>query len=124
MILYITGAIFNVLFLLIFRSVFTDTQERKRMFAWICSTSAVLSFILWIAILIVIIIECFKYLNNKKNDKKEKQCYDKAINILRDVFMMLCNTNGPLPSVDEQGKVIRIIQDTKDKINKLIEKKL
>ena len=56
--------------------------------------------------------------------KKEKQCYDKAINTLRDVFMMLCNVNGPLPSVDEQGKVIKIIQDTRDKINELIEKKL
>ena len=54
----------------LFRSVFTDTQERKRMFSWICSTAAVLSFILWIAILIVVIIECFKYLNKKKDDKK------------------------------------------------------
>ena len=56
--------------------------------------------------------------------KKEQQCYDKAINALWSVHQMLCNVNGPLPSVDEQGKVIRIIQDTKDKINKLIEKKL
>lgn len=56
--------------------------------------------------------------------KKEQQCYDKAINALWSVHQMLCNVNGPLPSVDEQGKVIRIIQDTKDKINELIEKKL
>ena len=65
LILYISGAIFNVMFLILFRSVFTDTQERKRMFAWICSTAAVLSFILWIAILIVIIMECVKYFGNK-----------------------------------------------------------
>ena len=70
LILYLTGAIFNVLFLLIFRSVFTDTQERKRMFAWICSTAAVLSFLLWIAILIVVIMECVKYFSNK-NKKLE-----------------------------------------------------
>lgn len=56
--------------------------------------------------------------------KNQQQCYDKAINTLRDVFMMLCNVNGPLPSVDEQGKVIKIIQDTRDKINELIDKKL
>ena len=56
--------------------------------------------------------------------KKEQQCYDKAINTLRDVFIMLCNVNGPLPSVIEQGKVIRIIQEAKDKINALIKKKL
>ena len=56
--------------------------------------------------------------------KKEQQCYDKAINTLRDVFMMLCNINGPLSSVEEQGKVIKIIQDTRDKINELIDKKL
>ena len=56
--------------------------------------------------------------------KKEQQCYDKAINALWSVHQMLCNVNGPLPSVDEQGKVIRIIQDTKDKINALIDKKL
>ena len=68
LILYITGAIFNVMFLLLFRSVFTDTQERKMMFAWICSTAAVLSFILWIAILIVVIMECVKYFSN--NNKK------------------------------------------------------
>lgn len=55
---------------------------------------------------------------------KQQQCYDKVINTLRDVFMMLCNVNGPLPSVEDQGKVIRIIQDTEDKINELIEKKL
>ena len=55
--------------------------------------------------------------------KKEKQCYDKAINALWSVHQMLCNVNGPLPSVDEQGKVIRIIQDTRDKINELIDKK-
>ena len=56
--------------------------------------------------------------------KKEQQCYDKAMNALRDVYQMLCNANGPLPSVAEQGKVIKIIQDTKDKINELIDKKL
>ena len=56
--------------------------------------------------------------------KKEQQCYDKAMNALWSVHQMLCNVNGPLPSVVEQGKVIRIIQETKDKINELIEKKL
>ena len=55
--------------------------------------------------------------------KKEQQCYDKAMNTLRDVFIMLCNVNGPLPSVEEQGKVIKIIQDTEDKINELIKRK-
>ena len=58
-----------------------------------------------------------------KLNEKQQQCYDKAINTLRDVFMMLCNVNGPLPSVEEQGKVIKIIQDTEDKINALIKKK-
>ena len=56
--------------------------------------------------------------------KKEQQCYNKAMRAFSDVFQMLCNVNGPLSSVDEQGKVIRIIQDTRDKINELIEKKL
>ena len=55
--------------------------------------------------------------------KKEKQCYDKAMNALWNVHQMLCNVNGPLPSVIEQGKVIKIIQDAKDKINELIKKK-
>ena len=54
----------------------------------------------------------------------QKQCYNKSMRLLEDVFWSLCNANGPLTSVVEQGKVIRIIQDTKDKINKLIEKKL
>ena len=55
--------------------------------------------------------------------KKEQQCYDKAMNALWSVYQMLCNVNGPLPSVIEQGKVIRIIQDTRDKINELINRK-
>ena len=70
LILYLTGAIFNVMFLLLFRSVFTDKKERRKMFDWICSTAAVLSFLLWIAILIVVIMECVKYLGNK-NKKLE-----------------------------------------------------
>ena len=56
--------------------------------------------------------------------KKEQQCYDKAMNALWNVHQMLCNANGPLPSVADQGNVIRIIQDTEDKINELIDKKL
>ena len=56
--------------------------------------------------------------------KKEQQCHDKAMNALWSVHQMLCNVNGPLPSVVEQGKVIRIIQETRDKINELIKKKL
>ena len=67
--IYLTGALINLLLALMFREAFTDTQERRKMFAWICSTAAVLSFILWIAILIVIIID-YKNLN-KKNDEKE-----------------------------------------------------
>ena len=59
----------------------------------------------------------------KKMTSKQQQCYDKAMNALRDVFQMLCNVNGPLSSIDEQGKVIKIIQDTKDKINALIKRK-
>ena len=61
--IYLTGALINLLLALLFRSVFTDTQERKRMFAWICSTAAVLSFLLWIAILIVVIIDYNKLKN-------------------------------------------------------------
>ena len=58
----------------------------------------------------------------KLNDNQQ-QCYDKAMNALWTVHQMLCNVNGPLPSVADQGNVIRIIQDTKDKINELIKKK-
>ena len=68
--IYLTGALINLLLALMFREAFTDTQERKRMFVLVCSTAAVLSFLLWIAILIVLIIECFKYFNNKKDDEK------------------------------------------------------
>lgn len=54
---------------------------------------------------------------------KQEQYYTKVMRTVSDVFQMLCNVNGPLSSVDEQGKVIKIIQDTKDKINALINKK-
>lgn len=68
--IYLTGALINLLLALMFRDAFTDTQERKSMFVWICSTAAVLSFLLWIAILIVVIMECVKYFGNK-NKKLE-----------------------------------------------------
>ena len=54
--------------------------------------------------------------------KKEQQCYDKAMKAFSNVFQMLCNVNGPLPSPDEQSKVLKILGDTKDKINTLIKK--
>ena len=53
---------------------------------------------------------------------KQQQCYDKAMKAFSNVFQMLCNANGPLPSPDEQSKVLKILGDTKDKINKLIKK--
>ena len=59
----------------------------------------------------------------KKMTSKQQQCYDKAMKAFDDVFQMLCNVNGPLSSVDEQGKVIKIIQETRDKINELIKRK-
>lgn len=59
----------------------------------------------------------------KKMTSKQEQCYNKAMRAFGDVFQMLCNANGPLPSVAEQGKVIKIIQDTKGKINELIKRK-
>ena len=59
----------------------------------------------------------------KKMTPKQEQCYNKAMRAFSDVFQMLCNVNGPLSSVDEQGKVIKIIQDAKDKINELIKRK-
>ena len=59
----------------------------------------------------------------KKMTSKQEQYYTKVMRTVSDVFKMMCNTNEQLPSVDEQEKVIKIIQDTKDKINALIDKK-
>lgn len=59
----------------------------------------------------------------KKMTSKQEQYYTKVMRTVSDVFKMMCNTNEPLPSVDGQEKVIKIIQDTKDKINALIDKK-
>ena len=70
LILYITGSIINVLILLLFRSDFTYNPHQKKLFACICSTAAVLSFLYWVLIVIVLIIECFKYFGNK-NKKVE-----------------------------------------------------
>ena len=63
-----------------------------------------------------------KKLSEKLNDK-QMQCYSKAMNKLNDAYLILCNINDPLPSVNGQDKVIKIIQDTKDKINALINRK-
>lgn len=47
-------------------------------------------------------------------------CYKRAMKLLEDVFMNLCNANGPLGAYEYQNKVLVIIQEAKDKINKLI----
>ena len=38
----------------------------------------------------------------KKMTSKQEQCYNKAMKAFGDVFQMLCNVNGPLPSVEER----------------------
>ncbi|MGN1158046.1 MAG: hypothetical protein ACI4TK_17870 [Agathobacter sp.] len=50
----------------------------------------------------------------------QKRCYQKAMNALGDVFVHLCNANGPLPRESQQSKVSFAIQEFKKKINKLI----
>lgn len=55
----------------------------------------------------------------KKMTSKQEQYYTKVMRTVSDVFKMMCNTNEPLPSVDEQEKVIKIIQDTKEEDSSL-----
>ena len=51
----------------------------------------------------------------------QNKCYKKAINNLRSIFDLLCNTNGPLNKYEYQSKVITIIQETETKIDKLVQ---
>lgn len=48
------------------------------------------------------------------------RCYKNAINGFQNIFHQLCNANGPLGDYEYQSKVLTIIQEAKDKINKLI----
>ena len=41
----------------------------------------------------------------KKMTSKQEQYYTKVMRTVSDVFKMMCNTNEPLPSVDEQEKI-------------------
>lgn len=50
----------------------------------------------------------------------QKQCYNKSMRLLEDVFWKLCNANGPLPSASQQEKVSDAIRELKRKINELI----
>lgn len=61
-------------------------------------------------------------MNNKLNDN-QKKCYTNAMIAFENAYIALCNASGPLRSLREQLKVIEILQDAKDKINELIEKK-
>ena len=60
----------------------------------------------------------------KKLNDNQKKCYTNAMIAFENAYIALCNASGPLPSVADQGNVIRIIQETRDKINELIDKKL
>lgn len=73
LILYITGSIINVLILLLFRSDFTYNPYQKKLFACVCTTASVLSFLYWVLIVIVLIIECVKYYKEKKDDKRRRK---------------------------------------------------
>lgn len=59
---------------------------------------------------------------NKLEHLSEVQlrCYKRAMNSFNDIFHNLCNANGPLGAYEYQSKVLVIIQEAKDKINKLI----
>ena len=59
----------------------------------------------------------------KLNDV-QKQCYQKAMVAIDNAFVSLCSDIGPLSSFKQKIDVLYILQEAKDKINELIEKKL
>lgn len=59
-------------------------------------------------------------MNLENMNDNQKRCYHKAMNALGEVFIKLCNANGPLPSASQQSKVSFAIRDFKKKINKMI----
>ena len=59
----------------------------------------------------------------KLNDN-QKRCYINAMIAFENAYIALCNASGPLQSLREQIKVIDILQEARDKINELIDKKL
>ena len=58
----------------------------------------------------------------KLNDKQQ-QCYTNAMIAFENAYIALCNSSGPLPTLREQLKVIEILQEARDKINELINRK-
>lgn len=68
LIVYLAGALSNLLLMLIFREAFTDTQERKRMFSWICVGATILSFVLWFVWAVIFVYDYFKFYRNGNNE--------------------------------------------------------
>ena len=64
--LYVTGALINLLLMLIFREAFTDTPYRKRVFTWICVGATILSFVLWLVCIVIIVFDSIKHYNDEK----------------------------------------------------------
>ena len=58
-------------------------------------------------------------MNKDKLTPVQKKCYNKAINSLQCVFQNLCNANGPLPSPEQQYKVINMLSTFREAIDKL-----
>lgn len=67
--IYITGALTNLLLLLLFRAAFTDTPQRKKMFSWICLGATIFSFALWVVWAVIFIYDYFKFYKNGNNDR-------------------------------------------------------
>ena len=72
------------------------------------------------------------YKNLNENQKRcyiklndvQKQCYQTAMVTIDNAYVSLCGDIGPLSSFKQRIDVLYILQDAKDKINELIEKKL
>ena len=59
----------------------------------------------------------------KLNDA-QKECYQKAMVAIDNAYIFLCCEIGPIASFKQRIDVLYILQEAKDKINELIEKKL
>ena len=58
-------------------------------------------------------------MNKDRLTPVQKKCYNKAINSLQSAFQYLCNSNGPLPSPEQQAKVADMLSNFQKAIDKL-----
>lgn len=69
LILYLTGAVVNLLLMIAFRGAFAENGKTKKTYWFICAAVTLLSYIVWVVVLTIVFIDTC--INMEKNNESK-----------------------------------------------------